>query len=198
VKELSVFWRSFLSLLATLFFQGCESPRKEVAHPGLLSLKEKPVYLDVGSIDIVFPKQPSSPRDVGRDMKPKPAFIVEAWLRERFRAAGGPLTARFQVEKLALDELRPQHSGYRSSRSSYAGSIIILLEIVDQKQQVRARVKTETYYTAHQPKSLNLYERRFLWTQMVETMLNNLDRSILRTLRTKLQAFSSEKPSSFH
>ena len=178
----------FIFSFSLLFLSSCARHVQRVENPGLEAFLKVPIRLPVGSVKIRFSKTKQATHDIRKDMIPNPSFIIESWIRERFKATGGPEVALFEVQEFSLEEHRQR------GKPVYKGKLKVRLSILSSKQQEKGFISTSATNVLKPRKFVSLYRKQQLLVDMLEKILNSID--VRFTKLVKVFEKTTHKPSS--
>ena len=147
-----------------------------------MSLSSEPIRLKVGSVSITKHYTPQeAPPFIDHWMNPPPLTIVSQWAQDRFLAVGKEGKANLTVEDASLAESSIPGSKrfpLTATQIRYTGHLAVRLDIWDSQGRPRGSVQGTASAARAVPESLSLLEKERVWLDLVEQMINQLDRSI--------------------
>jgi hypothetical protein len=181
-----------LALCVLFFMTGC-TVTPPVKEAGITSLSSEPIRLKVGSVNVVKHYIPTEqPPFIDHWMTPTPMTIVSQWLQDRFLTTGKGGRATITVEDASLMEsiIPAPQTPFSKTQLKYTGHLAIRLDVWDSEGRPRGAVQGTASAARTVPESLNLLEKEKIWLDLVEEMINQLDRSMTPKITQFLGEFT--------
>lgn len=173
------------------------APSVQLPEPiGLAYLSQKPIALNVARVEVIKKYQSSStPPHVENDFPVPPVAMIQQWVQDRLLPVGKAGYAVVTIEEASvIEEALPVTRGLHG------------LFTVDQSEQYKAKmsVKIEIFDDAGNPKNfayaraqgsrtiaenVTLGQRRKIWINMMEKIMNNLDEELEKNVKSYLSQY---------
>jgi hypothetical protein len=143
-----------------------------------------PIKLDVGKLEVVRAFEPRrAPPDVAYLFPIPPDLAVERWAFDRIKPVGGGNLARVVINQAAVVEVPLETTGglvgwFKTEQSErYDATLEVLVEIrTDFGRQAYAGATVKRSQTVAE--DISPEDRRRVWHQMTEKMLQDMDRQL--------------------
>lgn len=182
-------------LLAVFALAGCETVVPQPRFPELSFSHLRPIRLDVARIEIVSEYRPSTAKPNVEHLFPvKPEAVVRRWAKDRLWPAGPAGVARMTIKRAGVVEVPLKRtSGLRGMLTTdqserYDGVIEVEIRIFGAGGKQRGIVRSRAERSRSVAEDITLHERETVWFQMTEAMMNDLNSSLEKQIRSHLQA----------
>lgn len=188
----------FVSLAClTLFLASCSSV--QMPEPvGLAYLSNKPLRLNVARVEVVKQYQPSSrPPHVENELPVPPTAMIQQWAQDRLLPVGKGGHAVVTIEEASVVEKSLKGPGglkkvFTSNPSEeYEAKMSVKIEIFDEFGNAKGFAYARAQGSRTVADNLTLGQRRKVWINMMEKIMNNLDEELDRNVRSYLTAYIS-------
>lgn len=188
--------RFFSLICLTLFLASCSSV--QMPEPvGLAYLSNKPIRLNVARVEVVKQYQSSSrPPHVENELPVPPTAMIQQWAQDRLLPVGkGGSHAVVTIEEASVVEKSLKGPGglkkvFTSNPSEeYEAKMSVKLEIFDEFGNAKGFAYARAQGSRTVADNLTLGQRRQIWINMMEKIMNNLDGELDRNVRSYLTAY---------
>jgi hypothetical protein len=190
--------RPFVAITIIAFFaaSGCASEREPWPPPQIAFASDRPLVLNVGSVEVVSIFRPSDqPPRVEQRFPVSPETALKRWPADRLRAGGRTGTARFTIADAAVvkSDLATT-SGVRGTfkreqAERYDAAAAATIEIFDDYGNRLAVVETRAERTRTVAESTRRDEIDRIRFTMIETLMAEFDREMEKAIRQHLNAW---------
>lgn len=187
-------FRSLVCLmLIALALAGCASNREPTRFPQIAFASDRPLVLNVASMEVVSAFQASDqPPRVEQRMPAPPETALKRWAADRLRSNGRTGSARFTITDAAVSrkelQTTPGLRGVfaREQAERYDATAAATLEIFDDYGNRLAAVETRAERTRTVPESARRDEVDRIRFTMIETLMAEFDREMEKAIRQHL------------
>jgi hypothetical protein len=181
-----------------LFLASCSSV--QMPEPvGLAYLSNKPLRLNVARVEVVKQYQSSSkPPHVENELPVPPTAMIQQWAQDRLLPVGkGGGHAVVTIEEASVVEKSLKGPGglkkvFTSNPSEeYEAKMSVKIEIFDEFGNAKGFAYARAQGSRTVADNLTLGQRRLIWINMMEKIMNNLDEELDRNVRSYLTAYIS-------
>lgn len=188
----------YLSIPCLLLVLAACSPSAQLPDPvGLNYLAERPIHLDVARVEVVKKYQGSSQAPhVENDLPIPPSVMIQQWVQDRLLPVGKTGHAVVTIENASVTETPLKGTpGIRGALTvdqseKYDATLAVKIEIFGED----GAVKGFAYARAHGSRTIGenytLGQRRQVWMNMMEKVMNNLDQELDRNVRGYLAQYT--------
>lgn len=176
--------RGFCLLLPGVLLAACGKRAAPPDLPDLTFTRQRPIRLDVSTLQVVDSYQPPARRPNVEHLFPvPPALAAERWAKDRLRAAGPSGTARFEVLRGDVVETP------RAAADRFEAVLEVRLELASADGRRTGEVSARASRTQTVEHDATLDERERVWFDMTEALMRDLDAQLERQIAQHLQAF---------
>jgi hypothetical protein len=172
---------------------GCTSDREPARLPQIAFASDRPLVLNVASVEVVSAFQASNqPPRVEQRFPIPPEAALKRWAADRLRAGGRTGSARFTIIDAAVSGKKlPTTPGLRGAftreqAERYDGTAAATLEILDDYGNRLAVVETRAERTRTVSESARRDEIDRIRFTMIETLMAEFDREMEKAIRQHL------------
>jgi hypothetical protein len=166
---------------------------------GLAYLSNKPLRLNVARVEVVKQYQSSSrPPHVENELPVPPTAMIQQWAQDRLLPVGkGGSHAVITIEEASVVEKSLKGPGglkkvFTSNPSEeYEAKMSVKIEIFDEFGNAKGFAYARAQGSRTVADNLTLGQRRQIWINMMEKIMNNLDEELDRNVRSYLTAYIS-------
>ena len=189
--------RTFPLICLSLLLSSCSSV--QLPEPvGLAYLQNKPLHLNVGRVEVVKQYQSSStPPHVENEFPVPPTAMIQQWVQDRLLPVGKSGNVVVTIEDASVIE-KPlkKTGGFRrmftvEQSEEYEAKMSVKIEIFDDFGNAKGFAYARAQGSRSVPENLTLGQRRKVWINMMEKIMNNLDDELDRNVRSYLGAYIS-------
>lgn len=188
--------RYITPLCLLLALQGC-SPSVKMPEPlGLAYLETKPIRLNVSRVEVVKKYQSSSKLPHVEDRLPvPPVAMIQQWVQDRLMPVGKTGYAVVSIEEASVVEIPLKGTkGLKGmftvdQSEQYDSKMTVKVEIFDDSGSSEGYAYARAQGSRTVREDLTLGQRRKIWINMMEKIMNNLDEELDRNVKTYLSKF---------
>lgn len=185
-----------LLLTLALFLAACASEPQMPPPLGLAYLAQKPLRLDVTRVEVVKKYQSSSkPPHVENDFPVPPVAMIQQWTQDRLLPVGKKGYAVVTIEDASVVEIPlKKTSGMKGfftidQSEQYDAKVSVKIEIFDDFGNSKGFAYARTQASRSVPENMTLGQRRKVWINMMEKVMNNLDEELNRNMAAYLKPY---------
>ena len=186
--------RCFFPALA-LLAAACSVPPPDTSFPEITYKHRPPIRFDVREVVVQRDYTPPlKAPNVDHLMPNPPVVLAITWAQDRLAAAGGSGRLLFRIVDASVVETELHHDSnlqdlFTVSQSErYDAHLAIEVELVDDNGFTRASVTGEADRSITLPEDSSLHEREKVWFKLAETVMNDLDAELEKTLHQYMAA----------
>lgn len=180
-------------LCLSLFLASCSSV--QLPEPvGLAYLADKPIRLNVARVEVAKQYQSSStPPHVENEFPVPPVAMIQQWVQDRLIPAGKGGHAVVTIEDASVIEKSLKGAGgfrvFTTSQSEeYEAKMAVKIEVFDEFGTSKGFAYARAQGSRSVADNLTLGQRRKVWINMMEKIMNNLDQELDRNVKSYLSA----------
>ncbi len=188
----------YLSIPCLLLALAACSPSARLPEPvGLSYLAERPIHLDVARIEVVNKYQASAePPHIEKDLPVPPAVMIQQWVQDRLLPVGKTGHATLTIENASVTESSLKGTpGIRGALTvdqaeKYNATLAVKLEIFDEAGTAKGFAYARAHGSRTVGENYTLGQRRQVWMNMMEKVMNNLDQEMDRNIKGYLNQYT--------
>ncbi|MEB3701901.1 hypothetical protein Bealeia1_00970 [Candidatus Bealeia paramacronuclearis] len=174
---------------------GCSEPK--MPEPmGLTYLTQAPLKVDVAHIEVVkkFKSKNQRPH-VEHEFPVPPIAMVQQWVHDRFLAVGKSGTMTVTIEDASVVEVVLKGTkGFKGlftidQSERYDANVALKIEVTDDAGTSTGFTNASAKGSKSVSENMTLGQRRKVWMNLMEKVLNNLDGEVERNVQTHLGKF---------
>lgn len=170
------------------------APSVQMPEPlGLAYLAHKPIRLNVARVEVVKKYQSTSnPPHVENEFPVPPIAMIQQWVQDRLLPIGKSGYAVVTIDDASVVEVPLQGTkGLKGmvtvdQSEQYDAKMSVKIEIFDDQGKAKGFANARAQGSRTVPENVTLGQRRKIWINMMEKMMNNLDDELERNVRTYL------------
>lgn len=179
---------------------GCATPERAPLAADVSFLDRPAFRFRAGEIEVVRAFEPS-PQTGNLDWVAvmAPSALAQRWVKERVRAAGGPLQVRFVIRAAELtEENLPVARGLRGAFTTdqaqrYRGIIDVDLEVRDERGRIAGKVSARVERQQSVAEGITAADRTNVLASMLAAMARDLDLELERNIESTLPGFIAQE-----
>ena len=175
---------------------GCKTLPDQKPLPVISFAKAAPLLLDVAQVKIQNNYKPSLKLpNVNHEMPLKLHHVAEIWAKDRLKAVGRSGTARFIITQASVVETKlKQTEGIKGmfmidQGERYDGTLSAQVEVSGGIARGTAMARAGVRASRTISEDATLAERERKWFDMIEAMVNELDKTLEMQIHLHLKAF---------
>ena len=187
--------RQFIPLAVILSLTGCAEPK--MPEPmGLSYLSQAPIKVDVAHIEVVKQFKSRNVRpNVEHEFPVPPIAMIQQWVHDRFLAVGSSGTMTVTIEDASVVEvplkvtkgIKGLFTVEQSER--YDASVVLKIEMTDESGASTGYTRATAKGSRTVAENMTLGQKRKVWMNLMEKVLNNLDTEVEKNVQTHLAKF---------
>ena len=184
-----------IPLAILLSLTSCSAPK--MPEPmGLSYLTQAPLKVDVAHVEVVkqFKSRNQRPH-VEHEFPVPPIAMVQQWVHDRFLAVGKTGTMTVTIEDASVVEVPLKGTGglkgiFTVDQSErYDANVTLKIEVTDDAGAATGFARATAKGSRSVSENMTLGQRRKVWMNLMEKVLNNLDGEVERNVQTHLSEF---------
>lgn len=188
---------NFLALLMIVVV-GCSSSSDLPPSVGLSYLSGSPLRLNVARIEVVKEyKSTGAAPFIEHQFPVPPSSMIQQWVQDRLLAVGKTGHAVVTIEDASVIEVPLKRTTgltglFTVDQSErYDAKLAIKIEIFDGDGKVSGFAQARAKGSRTVSENMTLGQRRRLWIDLMEKMMNNLDEELEKSIHAHLKAWVS-------
>jgi hypothetical protein len=177
----------------TLILASC-TPATQMPEPlGLAYLDRKPIRLNVARVEVVKKYQSTStPPHVENEFPVPPIAMLQQWVQDRLLPVGKSGYAVITIDDASVIEVPLKGTkGFKGmftvdQSEQYDAKMSVKIEIFDENGKSKGFANARAQGSRTVAENLTLGQRRKVWINMMEKIMNNLDDELERNVRAYL------------
>jgi len=180
----------------SLFLAACSSTPQMPPPVGLAYLASKPLRLNVARIEVVKQYKSSSKLPhVENDFPVPPVAMIQQWTQDRLLPVGKSGYAVVTIEEASVVEIPLKKTeGFRGyftvdQSEQYDAKMSVKIEILDDSGNSKGFAYARAQGSRTVAENLTLGQRRKVWMNMMEKIMNTLDEELNRNVTGYLSQY---------
>lgn len=178
-----------LALALTLALPACNTPPPQTDFPEITYKHRPPIRFDVSEVVVERDYTPPLDRPNVDHLMPNPPVVLAIkWAQDRLAADGQANRLVFRILDASVVEI-PLHDDESlqdlltvSQSDRYDARLAVVVELVEDSGFTRSIVKAEAERSVTVPEDASLYEREQVWFKLAETVMNDLESELEKSL----------------
>jgi hypothetical protein len=170
------------------------SPSVQMPEPlGLAYLEHKPIRLNVARVEVVKKYQSTSkPPHVENEFPVPPIAMIQQWVQDRLLPVGKSGYAVVTIEDASVVEVPLKGTkGLKGmvtvdQSEQYDARMAVKIEVFDEQGKSQGFANARAQGSRTVAENVTLGQRRKLWINMMEKIMNNLDSELDQNVRAYL------------